>query len=58
MGASAAAAGILVKEKHIVAAFRQAGALEASWEALRGRQRRIALLLGLLVLALVPLLRG
>jgi len=99
MGAGAAAAVILLKEKHIVVAFRQAGALspaaamtpaaigvaerlaflklerravlketgsgrfyldEASWEALRRMRRRIALLLGLLVLALalVPLLRG
>lgn len=99
MGAGAAAAGILVKEKHIVTAFRQAGALspaaamtpaaigvaerlaflrlkrravlkeagsglfyldETNWEALRRMRRRIAVLLGLLVLALalMPLLRG
>ncbi|HET9708068.1 MAG TPA: hypothetical protein VFP39_07175 [Gemmatimonadales bacterium] len=89
---------ILVKEKHIVTAFRQAGAVsptaattpaaigvaqrfaflklqrrgilkeagsgrfyldELSWKRLRGARRRLALLVGLLALALalVPLLR-
>jgi hypothetical protein len=90
MGASAAVAVILLKEKHIVAAFRRAGAIspstaaapatigiderlafqklkrravlreatpglyyldEPSWEALRSMRRRMAALLGLLVLA-------
>jgi hypothetical protein len=89
MGASGAVAVILLKEKHIVAAFRRAGATspaaaaapaaigvderlafqklkrravlrearsglfyldEPSWEALRRMRRRMALLLGLLVL--------
>lgn len=99
MGASAAAVALLVKERHIVAAFRQAGAVsptaattpaaigvgerfaflklrrrgvlqevgagrfyldELRWEGLRHARRRLALLVGLLALALalVPLLRG
>ena len=98
MGASAAAAVMLLKEKHIVSAFRQAGATspaaantpaaigvderiafqklrrravlreagpgrfyldELNWEALRRMRRRMALLIGLPVLAvaLVQLLR-
>jgi len=94
MGASAAAAAIIIREKHIIEAFRSAGATspgaavnpdalgvhqriafrklkagaalreagpglfyldEPSWEAMRSFRRRIALVIGLLVLLMAVL---